>query len=96
MNLGLRLFSCIFSRRRAMWLMTVLLLSRYFSPHAASKSSSLDTTWPWRLHRCQRMENSSGVRESSSPKRKHLWLVLELCRPRMSYSWGTSALLPGL
>ena len=40
MNLGFRLGSCIFSRSRAMWAMTVLLLSRYFSPHTASNSSS--------------------------------------------------------
>ena len=36
-----------------MWAMTVLLLSRYFSPHAASNSSSEDTTLPRRRQRCQ-------------------------------------------
>ena len=46
MNFGFRLGSCIFSRSRAMWLITVLLLSKYRSPHTASKRDSLDTTCP--------------------------------------------------
>ena len=86
MNFGFRLGSCIFSRRRAMWLMTVLLLSMYFSPHTASNSSSLGTTCPRCSQRYQRMANSSGVSASSSPKRTHLCVVLEICSPRKSCS----------
>ena len=35
-----------------MWLITVLFESKYFSPHTASNSSSLETTRPRRTHKC--------------------------------------------
>ena len=71
-----------------MWLITVLLESMNFSPHTASNSSSLETTWPRCSHRYHRMENSSGVSASSSPNRVHLWLAFEMVSPRKSYSCG--------
>ena len=46
MNFGLRDVSFIFSRILAIWAITVLLLSRHFSPHTASNNSSDDTTFP--------------------------------------------------
>ena len=91
MNFGFRLGSCIFSRSRAMWLMTVLLLSMYRSPNTASNSSSLETTRPRFRQRYQRMENYRGVRASSSPNSTHLWVALEIWSHRKSYSvtsWG--------
>ena len=49
-----------------------MLLSINASPQTCSNSSSLDTTFPRCSHRYQRMENSKGVRASSSPNRTHL------------------------
>ena len=85
-NLGFLAGSLSFSRSLAICAMTVLLLSRYLSPHTASNSSSDDTTFPRRSHRYHKIENSIGVNDNSFPLKVHRWLSFSICRLRISYS----------
>ena len=75
-----------------MWAITVLLLSRYFSPHTALNSSSEETTFPCRRHRYHRILNSVGVRDTSLPFRVHLCPSLEMLKARMSSRSGSPVL----
>ena len=92
---GCRLFSCNFSRRRAIWLMTVLLLSRYFRPRP------LQTAPRWRspgpvFAQIPQQGKLPGVRLISCPNKGTPVAAFADLQPRMSYCSGCSGRGPVL
>ena len=83
-NFGFFESSFNFSLILLMCTITVLLLSKYFSFHTFSKSSSELTTLPLFVARYNNMSNSIGVRSTSFSYNKHLCFCLSICNPFIS------------